>query len=481
MNPFLSSIFKKYNKRVLFHLPNGETRTYGEIWNCAGIQAYTWKEQKFEKKPIMIQFFNSEKLLIESIAAWKIGSPLVLLGRHENIPQRKEEINPVCLRTERNYLKFVNASTSYEKNFLILYTSGSLGTGKQVKFTEKNILSNLEQMDKVVGEDMVCKDDVSFAALPWNHSYGFTCELLFLISRGASLYLPDPVLSYTSQMRKVKPTLLFTVPYFLEKVLRVPWWVKRTPFYSQFLGGKLKSVSVGGAFCPPEIIDEFESVFKVPVFQGYGMTEASPMIALSTTKDKKKGSVGKPLPDINIKFSEEGEILVSGPNIVASLPEERYQWINKKKYLKTGDIGSLDKDGFLFLGERLGDFIKLSNGLFINAPKIESLFAKEFKSKMIFENLVIIPHPFIPEKTLLVGFVDNLFLFQFDDKKRYLDIKKWVSFPDLKELGNKMGLLPHEIPVQMVYLRGDSFHKFCTPKLTIKRYQLQKYIQGILD
>lgn len=483
MNHLLKSSFEKHASKILFRLPCGKSRTYEEIWNQSGLQAFAWKKYDLEGKKVLLQHPNSERWLVEALATWRLGGQVVSVSTQEQeFEKKKEWAKPALVSSFRQYRMYKSSSAdpSNTNSPLCLFTSGSLGSGKPIVFSEDNLVSQMDQLNQVVCEDMVCSDDVSIAMLPWSHSYGLMCELLFSITRGSSLYLPTKEEHIFLQFQRVKPTLLFTVPYFLEKIVRFPGWMRDLQ-KQIILGGKLRSVSVGGAPCDPRLLQEFETSMGVKVYQGYGMTEASPMISLNTRDKNKIGTAGKLLPGMSVEFSDDGELYVKGPNVVQSLPEERYIEKNGEKYLKTGDKGWFDKDGFLVIGERIADHFKLSNGYFVNASLLEEIFHKEFAKKFKIEKIVVLQEK---NNLHLVVFHNSFYppylhpwIKQLNEK--FVELPDWF-FPCRKLIGKKYDLKEFEIPRRVFWVKSNHLTSFQTQKFTIRRHLLQQEIQPFL-
>ena len=183
---------------------------------------------------------------------------------------------------------------------------------------------------------MIHPTDTSFSILPWSHCYGLVCELLFLIRCGASIHIPSSRANLSKDLVKSRPTILFTVPILLERFLqslkftRHPYYHYARPVITpilreMILGGRLRAVSVGATRSSTESLEMFQHVLGVQCFQGYGMTECSPMISLQTDVNHKIGSVGKPLPGIDVHIDPStSEILVAGENVCKTLPSSRY-------------------------------------------------------------------------------------------------------------------------------------------------------------
>jgi long-subunit acyl-CoA synthetase (AMP-forming) len=314
---------------------------------------------------------------------------------------------------------------------------------------------------------MIHEDDSSYSVLPWSHCYGLVCELLFLITRGARLYLPEN--NPQKDMTTFHPSLLFTVPYMLDRVLKsLPlisnkmFWRITSPIFRRHIFGKrMRSLSIGGAACDPAMIDECEKKLGVRIFQGYGMTEASPMIALNTLRHYHPSSVGKILPNIDIQIGSDNEILVSGDNIVSSLPQDRYiSRDDGRIYLRTGDCGHVDGNGFLYITGRIHDHFKLPNGLYIHPNAIEQLYHKMYRPSYVLQ-WAIIPHPHNPSRLMMVGLCEK------DASLVKIDMNKIVS------IGKESHLKSYEIPIDVVCVMA---HDFLTEKYTVRRSPLHQYL-----
>ena len=264
---------------------------------------------------------------------------------------------------------------------LILFTSGTTALPKGVLLSESNLLSNLAMIDKRVPEDMVRETDQSYAFLPWCHSYGLVCELLFLMSRGASLVVPgtrDPR-GYVKEIRWSRPTVLFTVPRFLEKIRQVcetQYWYRPTALTQRAtLGDRLRYMSVGGAVVRPDTLAFFREKWRVPVFQGYGLTETGPMISLCAPGDD-LGSCGGPLDGVGVRLGADKDLSVQSPSVCRGyLGPENTVWRPPEKFLdegwfSTGDVFRLHEQQ-LFFEHRRGGLWKLPGGKFLDPVFLE--------------------------------------------------------------------------------------------------------------
>jgi long-subunit acyl-CoA synthetase (AMP-forming) len=236
----------------------------------------------------------------------------------------------------------------------ILFTSGTTSEPKGVLLSHTNVVSNLDMVGKRIPEDVVSHEDHSYAFLPWFHSYGLVCELLFLMSRGASLVIPDKKdpRYLLQEMRRSKPTLLFTVPRFLEKVEQVAkryWFIPDVVKKRAMLGSKLNYISVGGAPIDATTLSFYRDRWNIPVFQGYGLTETGPMISLSSLEDAVDPnlgtSCGSPLDGVFVRVHKTtGELELKSSSVCQGyLGPDNSVWRPPDKFLddgwfRTGDV-----------------------------------------------------------------------------------------------------------------------------------------------
>jgi long-subunit acyl-CoA synthetase (AMP-forming) len=323
------------------------------------------------------------------LATWKRGAVFVPLN-HGNVLLNKQiisKVKPKAVLTDGDVKDTQPTMVpepppiSMDTASTILFTSGSTHEPKGVVLSHKNILTNLEQISHRVGDD-IDHTDSAFSILPWHHCYGLVCELLFLLTKNAHISLPtqkDPK-KIIREMRWQTPSLFYAVPKVLENIYkndfhRVPGVLKRNLVF----GHRIRRISVGGALCPPKLVSFMSEEYKVPTLQGYGMTETSPMISLNSIYENRIGSVGKPVKNVRIDFSNENnEILVRGDNIMSGYlkfitKENVFILEHPDGWFSTGDNGYMDKDGFLYINGRTKLEYKLSNGKYINPNFIEKL------------------------------------------------------------------------------------------------------------
>jgi long-chain acyl-CoA synthetase len=291
----------------------------------------------------------------------------------------------------------------------IIYTSGTTGTPKGVMLTHDNMASNLNCS---LAEFPVQPGDVSISFLPLSHVTARHVDFA-LLYRGVTLAHLAVVTQLPQVLLEVKPTFFVAVPRVYEKIhfqteqkaqgfpnstfynwaLSVgrehqaevlagqkptsrSWRLAERLLYSKVragLGGRLEIFISGGAPLGRELAEWYAAI-GIRIHEGYGLTETSPVIAVNTPQAHKIGTVGKPLPNLEVRIAEDGEVLVRGPSVFK-------QYWNKAKetqgafvdgWFKTGDIGNLDADRFLSITDRKKDLIKTSGGKFIAPQPIEN-------------------------------------------------------------------------------------------------------------
>ena len=284
----------------------------------------------------------------------------------------------------------------------IMFTSGTTGDPKGVMLTHRNLTANIEGISQYISVDSSSR---LLSILPLSHMYEQMGGLFFTLHSGASVTYPTSrqpsVLSRTMRERKI--TTMLMVPQALELLMngierevirqgKERLWKKllkvaeRTPFglrrhlfrtvHKQF-GGKLDLIVSGGAPLDRDLGRKWE-MLGIKVLQGYGATEASPVISNHTMDERRPDSTGRPLPNVQVKISEQGEILVKGDNITPgyyNAPEETAKAFEDGWY-KTGDLGYFDKDGFLHIQGRVKDMIVLSSGQNVFPQDIQTVLVK---------------------------------------------------------------------------------------------------------
>ncbi len=256
----------------------------------------------------------------------------------------------------------------------IIFTSGTTGKSKGVMLTQGNLSSNAEAVQFTA--DPGC---VLMSVLPIHHAFCLVMDWLKGFSLGAVVCINDSLMHMVRNMEIFKPEVMLMVPLMIESIYKKlaassPMIPKKIVAAKAF-GGRLRIIFTGGAHLDPFYIEKF-SAYGVDVLEGYGMSECSPVISSNVPEDHKAGSIGRPLPNVEIKF-ENGEILVRGSSVMKgyyNMPEETEETL-RGGWLHTGDKGYIDEDGFLFINGRVKNLIILSNGENISPEEIENKLA----------------------------------------------------------------------------------------------------------
>ena len=300
----------------------------------------------------------------------------------------------------------------------LIYTSGTGGAPKGVMLPHRSILSNCRGAFELM-RPLRLQDEVYLSYLPASHSYEHTVGLFFLPSIGTEIVYCRGVEHLAADMLTVRPTILTAVPRVLEVIRnRVLTQVAREPPWRQALfrralelgvkrvdggrlgvvesamdalldrlvrakvrarfGGRLKAAMSGGARLEPEV-GRFFLALGLMIMQGYGQTEAGPVISANPPDAIRIDTVGRILQGVDLRLAEDGEILVSGDLVMEGywgLPDATAAVI-RDGWLHTGDIGALDDDGYLRITDRKKDMIVLSGGENVSPAKVEGMLMAE--------------------------------------------------------------------------------------------------------
>lgn len=324
------------------------------------------------------------KPVVESVQSI-LESPLRVIYLDEHL-QRTGENPPVISHSE------VNPDASA----VLLYTAGTTGQSKGVLLSHKNLLANLEGCQRILDTGPA---DTFLGILPYFHAFGLTTSFLLPLLTGSRIVL-CPSLNPQAILDKImeeRVTALIMVPTIYGLLLKHPGTAKA------YLGSVRMAVSGGGPLSPA-IEEGFQSMTGKPVFNGYGLTEASPVVSVNMWGNHKKGSIGRPLHNVGVSIRDEegqslpacatGEICVSGENVMLgyhNMTGEMHQSFSPDGALRTGDMGYLDEDGFLFIAGRKKEII-LCGGENIQPVEIEN---------------VLSAHPAV-EEAAVVGVPDTL-------------------------------------------------------------------------
>jgi long-chain acyl-CoA synthetase len=245
----------------------------------------------------------------------------------------------------------------------LLYTSGTTGQPKAVPLTQRNLSFNAQALVAAYGP---APRDTKLCVLPLSHIFARTCDLYAWLVRGSTLALVRSRDTVLEDLQLVRPTTINGVPYFFErlrKLLASRGLVDSRGALSQLLGGRIRSCSSGGAALAPATIAFFEAQ-GVPLLQGYGLTEASPVVTLSPREKNRLVTCGLALPGVELQIADDGEVLTRGPHVMTGYWNDALssQAVLHDGWLHTGDLGSIDADGYLRIVGRKKELLVLSTG-----------------------------------------------------------------------------------------------------------------------
>lgn len=308
--------------------------------------------------------------------------------------------------------RYSNIEIDRERACSILFTSGTTGKSKGVMLSHTNLGSNIVSACELV---KYTPNDVFLSILPIHHTYenmaGIVCPLNF----GSTIAFCESVKLLPECLALFRPTIMVLVPLYLETFYNRIWESARKQgkesklklgmgignllsligidvrdklLYDvrKFFGGRLGLIISGGAYLNPMLVHGFKG-FGITVVQGYGITECSPIISVNRNKCLKAKSVGWIMSCNDVKIDDDGQILVKGDNVMIGYLDDEQGTINAfdGDWYKTGDLGYMDKDGFLYVTGRCKNLIVLKNGKNIMPDEIESLLQQ---SPLIAEAMV---------------------------------------------------------------------------------------------
>ena len=253
----------------------------------------------------------------------------------------------------------------------ILYTSGTTGEPKGVMLSHENLLFTASQMERRFGSFPTQRRMV---LLPLSHIFARTCDLYVWLLGQGELALAQSRETACDDCVAIAPHVLNAVPYFFQKIQRR---MEQGAEIESLLGSELRFGCVGGAPLAPETYDFFAEQ-GLPLLQGYGLTETSPVISACCPGHDRRGSVGLPLEGAEVRI-QAGEIQVRGPHVMRGYykdPRGTAETLDDG-WLKTGDLGRVDADGYLFVTGRSKEMIVLSTGKNVAPAQIESLLVAD--------------------------------------------------------------------------------------------------------
>ncbi|MBA82083.1 MULTISPECIES: long-chain fatty acid--CoA ligase [unclassified Leeuwenhoekiella] len=309
----------------------------------------------------------------------------------------------------------------------LIYTSGTTGKPKGVMLSHKNVASNA--INSATRFPINPGESIALSFLPVCHIYERMLMYLYQYT-GVSIYFAESLDTISENLKEVKPQVMTAVPRLLEKVYdkiiakgadltgikkklffwavetgleyepygQNGWWyeqklaIARKLIFSKWqeaLGGNLKVIASGSAALQPRLARVFNAA-GMGVMEGYGLTETSPVISVNDIRDHgfKIGTVGKPIPETEVKIAEDGEILIKGPQVMMGYykDQEKTDEVLENGYFHTGDIGEIDKEGFLKITDRKKEMFKTSGGKYVAPQLIENAM----KQSRFIEHIMVV-------------------------------------------------------------------------------------------
>lgn len=453
-----------------------------------------------------------EVFCFNTISGCKNWTELLELGKDESnqseVEARKETVTTEDLAT-------------------IIYTSGTTGRPKGVMLSHKNIVSNVLGSEKRIPFQAGKSKALSF--LPICHIFERMVVYLYQYY-GVGIYFAESIDKLSDNLKETRPHVMTAVPRLLEKVYdriyakgaeltgikkklffwaielglkfepygKNGWWyefqlgIARKLIFSKWkegLGNNLELMVSGSAALQPRLARVFAAA-QIPVMEGYGLTETSPVIAVNDMRNHgfKIGTVGKVIDNVEVKIAEDGEILCKGPNVMMGYykdPEKTAEAV-KDGYFYTGDIGLIDKDGFLKITDRKKEMFKTSGGKYIAPQLIENAMKQ---SRFIGEIMVIgdgekMPGAFIQpdfdfvkqwaaKKGLSIGSTNKEIVSNEEVKKRFQEEVDDIN----KKFGHWEMIKRFELTPEVWSIDGGEL----TPTLKLKRKNVKEKYQDLYD
>jgi len=366
-------------------------------------------ENETQKELIQDVYSSIEVIYLDAVSGHRCIDDLLKLG------EKIDKAKPTLFNELLSNIKADDVAT-------IVYTSGTSGTPKGVELTHANLISQIHATTKNYYFDK--NSDIAFSFLPLAHIFE-RMVMHFYLSRELTVYFADDVQNVGVLLKEVNPTVMTVVPRLLEKVffkmklkamdgsfikkalvsLAFYRAVRKNPYAPQnivdklldrivykklrlALGTRMRMMISGGAALS-DTLYRFYMNIGVALYQGYGQTESSPVIASNTPKENKLGTCGKAFPDVQVKLDDNGELLVKGPNVMKGYhnnEEATQKTVDKEGWLHTGDIATIDTEGYVSITGRTKELFKTSTGEYVTSVYIE----QKLTSNGWFEHALII-------------------------------------------------------------------------------------------
>lgn len=447
-----------------------------------GIVATLDKELTAEELSIMIAkgnisaviFSKSVKGKIDEICAYNPDLIAICMDDIEAAHTLPQLLLQGKTELENGNSDYLNAPVNGEEFSVLVFTSGTSGNAKGVMLSQYNICYDIWAAQLNL---QITFEDIFLSILPVHHIYECMLGFLLPLYCGSITYFSQGLRYVFQELHKVKPSVLVSVPLIIETIhsqliLKAKnEKLELAPAHlHEVLGGNLKRLFCGAAPLNPEVAKFFRD-YGICLIKGYGLSETSPIIATEFITDHKPQSVGAPLKGITVKISDPdeegiGEITVKGPIVMMGYfnDSEATREVLKDEWFYTGDLGYLDKDGWLFITGRKKHIIILKNGKKVSPEEIEILLCRSdyIKEALIWgieneKNNIVITADILPD---------------FERLKNDLDLAREEAAGIKKRIEQEVTALNHQLPfykrIEKIVLRESEFEKTTTKK--IKRH-----------
>ncbi|MCS7166456.1 MAG: long-chain fatty acid--CoA ligase [Gemmatales bacterium] len=335
--------------------------------------------QQMEHAEVQVVFVSTPKMA-EAVREWAAHPPVRKVICFSDAGPGVESWHSFLTRgwslRQRQFSELTQRLAGLSRDTLatIMYTSGTTGQSKGVMLTHGNLLSNALAM---LASLHLGPHTVVLSWLPYSHIYGRLVDYYLSLAGGFLLVLAESVDTIVDDLQQVQPTSFAAVPRVYEKILafcRDEDPERQRHRLRTIFGSRIERLNSGGAPLSVAVAQAYWEA-GLPLLQGYGLTETSPVVSFNRLEHNKLGTVGQAVPGVEIRIAEDGEILVRGPNVTPGYwrnPEATEQAL-AGGWFHTGDLGFLDEEGFLTITGRKKDLLVLSNGKKVIPTDLENL------------------------------------------------------------------------------------------------------------
>ncbi len=430
---------------------------------------------------------------------------------------------------EPDYPDYQRDACSVDRDSLatLIYTSGTTGEPKGVMLSHYNIASNVEAALKIV---QIGPDDSCLSLLPLSHSFERMAGHYTMFQAGTTISYAESVEQVPANLLEVKPSIVLSVPRLFEKIYarvlenamsggalkrRIFFWARRTAeawadrtlsgqpipaglalkkkvadklVFSKLqarTGGRIRFFVSGGAPLSPEIARFFYAA-GIPILEGYGLTETSPLIAVNPLEAPRIGTVGPPCPGVEVRIASDGEVLSRGPNTMLGYynkPDATAEAIDSDGWFHTGDIGELDPEGYVKITDRKKDIIVTAGGKNIAPQPIENMV----KTNKFVLNAVLLgdrrKYPImivVPDPDAVKRWAEERRITGAEDILQHTDV---IAMVEREVMGSLRDLASYEMPKKVLLVKDDFTIEAgeLTPTLKVKRRVVEEKYQDSIE